>query len=70
MDCKARRLTERFAAGILREVHSGAGGRCRRQLGDGVVVEVMPAYAGLVEQWRLFDRDTDRHVVYRDYADN
>ena len=69
---KARRLTEQFEAVeyFVETTELGPAGRFRLQLGDGVVVEVMPAYAGPVEQWRLFDRDTDRHVVYPDSADN
>jgi hypothetical protein len=37
---------------------------------DHLVVEVFPACAGRnVEQWRLFDRHTDHHVVFPDSAD-
>jgi hypothetical protein len=68
---KARRLTDRFeAVGYFVETaESGPAGRFRLQLGDGVVIEVLPACAGPVEQWRLFDRGTDRHYVFPDSAD-
>ncbi len=67
---KARRLSERFEAVEYRveSAELGPAGRFSLRLGDDVTIEVLPACAGPVEQWRLFDRGTDRHFVYPDSA--
>ncbi len=48
----------------------GRLGMLTLELSGPLVVEVFPACAGeSVEQWRLFDRHTDHHVVFPDSAD-
>lgn len=48
----------------------GAAGTLSIRLDGPLTVEVFPACAGRsVEQWRLFDWHTDRHVVHPDSAD-
>ncbi|WP_370968996.1 hypothetical protein [Amycolatopsis sp. cg9] len=48
----------------------GRAGTLSLELSGPLLVEVFPACAGPnVEQWRLFDRHTDRHVVFPDSAE-
>jgi hypothetical protein len=74
-DKSARRLTERFeaVAYVVESAVLGRAGAMTLELTGAVVIEVLPACGGPVEQWRLFDRDPVRpgagaHHVYPEAA--
>lgn len=71
-DRQARQLTGMVTDHecLVESAALGPAGTLSVKLTSHVVIEVFPACAGRnVEQWRLFDWHTDRHVVYPDSAD-
>lgn len=65
-DKHARRFTGRFAAAehVVESAELGRAGTLTLLLTGAVVIEVVPACGGPVEQWRLFDRGAADHYVY------
>ncbi|WP_328612933.1 hypothetical protein OHS18_28030 [Amycolatopsis sp. NBC_00355] len=71
-DRNAKKLTALFqqTASFVDSAVLGPAGIVTLALSESVVIEVMPASAGLrVEQWRIFERGSDTHYVFPDSAD-
>jgi hypothetical protein len=71
-DRKAKRLTVQLESAeyVVEAAFLGVAGLVRLTVLDSITIDLLPACAGPVEQWRLFARDTDMHFVYPDSADH